>query len=70
VSISPVDEKATYTITVLHRAPDPGGAEAFVKFLLSRRGQALMRSAGLTLQPPKAVGSGVPPALRSALNRG
>jgi molybdate/tungstate transport system substrate-binding protein len=47
VSLSPVDENAAYTITVLNRAPNPAGARAFVKFLLGRQGSALLRAAGL-----------------------
>jgi molybdate/tungstate transport system substrate-binding protein len=70
VSISPADENATYTITVLHHAPNAKGAEAFVKFLLSSQGQSLLRAGGLSLQMPKAVGSGVPASLRSAVNGG
>jgi molybdate/tungstate transport system substrate-binding protein len=70
VSISPVDESTTYTITVLHHAPDAKGAEAFVKFVLGGQGQSLLRSAGLSLQLPKAVGSGVPAALRAAVGSG
>ncbi len=70
VSISPVDENATYTITVLHHAPNAKGAEALVKFLLSGPGQSLLRSAGLSLQTPKAVGSGVPASLSGAVGSG
>ncbi|HWD65792.1 MAG TPA: extracellular solute-binding protein [Solirubrobacteraceae bacterium] len=70
VPISPVDESATYTLTVLHHAPNAKGAEAFVKFLLSSQGQSLLHAAGLTLQTPKAVGSGVPASLSSAVNGG
>ena len=70
VPINPVDENATYTITVLRHAPNAKGAAAFVKFLLSGQGQSLLRSAGLSLQAPKAVGSGVPASLSSAVNGG
>lgn len=67
VPLSSIHEHATYTITVLNRAPNSTGAEAFVKFLLGSRGQSLLRAAGLTVQTPKAVGSGVPPSLSSAV---
>jgi molybdate/tungstate transport system substrate-binding protein len=70
VSISPVHEDATYTVTVLHHAPNAKGAEAFVKFLVSSRGQSLLRSAGLSLQTPGAVGSGVPVSLSGAVGSG
>lgn len=68
VSLSPVHEDATYTITVLHRAPNSAGAEAFVKFLLGSQGQSLLKAAGLTMQTPKAVGSGVPASLSSTVS--
>lgn len=67
VSLSPVDESATYTITVLNRAPNPKGARAFVKFLLGDKGRALMRSAGLRTG---AVGFGVPAWLRGTISVG
>jgi len=47
VSLAPIDERATYTIAVLNRAPDRAAAGAFVRFLLGPRGQALLRAAGL-----------------------
>lgn len=68
VSINPINEKATYTVTVLHHAPNPSGAAAFVKFLLSTTGQSLLRSAGLATEPVTAVGTGVPAPLRSTLS--
>ncbi len=68
VSINPIALHATYTITVLRRAPNQKGAEAFVKFLLSSQGQSALHSAGLTLVTPKAVGSGVPTSLSSAVH--
>jgi molybdate/tungstate transport system substrate-binding protein len=68
VSLAPVKETAEYTITVLNRAPDPAGADAFVKFLLSGEGQSLMRSVGLTVSAsPRATGAGVPSALSQVI---
>jgi molybdate/tungstate transport system substrate-binding protein len=68
VSLAPIDERATYTITVLNRAPDARGAAAFVRFLLGGKGRALMQAAGLDVSPsPRAIGSGVPAALGSLL---
>jgi molybdate/tungstate transport system substrate-binding protein len=64
VPITPVHERATYTITVLRRALHAPAAVAFVKFILGRRGQALLRRAGLTVAGHlKASGNGVPPGL-------
>ncbi len=68
VSLAPIHEEATYTITVLHHAPHAAGAEAFVKFLLGSQGQSLLRSVGLALQTPKAIGSGVPAGLSSTVS--
>jgi molybdate/tungstate transport system substrate-binding protein len=71
VSLSPIDERATYTVTVLHRAPDREGAVAFVRFLLGARGRALMRRAGLAvIAHPRATGTAVPTAVSAALSSG
>jgi molybdate/tungstate transport system substrate-binding protein len=71
VSLAPVSEQATYTITVLNNAPDEAGAIAFVKFLLSSQGQALMRAVGLSVATtPTAVGGGLPSALRAVIRTG
>jgi molybdate/tungstate transport system substrate-binding protein len=68
VSIAPIDAAATYTITVLRRAPDSKGAVAFVRFLLSARGRSLLRSAGLATETPHRVGSGVPVGLSTTIS--
>ncbi|MGH2915466.1 MAG: substrate-binding domain-containing protein [Solirubrobacteraceae bacterium] len=68
VSLAPVSESASYTITVLHRAPDPGGAVALVRFLLGPRGRSLLRSVGLTvIAAPRATGSGLPATLHPVI---
>jgi molybdate/tungstate transport system substrate-binding protein len=68
VTLGPIHEKAAYTITVLKRAPDQGGAMAFVKFLLGAQGQALLRRVGLTVTTaPVATGTGVPAALSEVI---
>lgn len=67
VPLGSVEETATYTITVLNRAPDVAGAESFVKFLLSRRGLRLLRRAGLVTQTPVAKGRGVPNKLSTVI---
>jgi molybdate/tungstate transport system substrate-binding protein len=69
VSLGSIDETATYTVTVLNRAPDTAGAEAFVKFLLSSQGMRLLKKVGLTTQTPVAKGSGVPYLLNTVIKR-
>lgn len=69
VSLGAIDETATYTITVLNRAPDAAGADSFVKFLLSSRGRRLLRKVGLATQTPVARGKGVPYLLNTVIKR-
>jgi molybdate/tungstate transport system substrate-binding protein len=70
VSLAPVALSASYTVSVLERAPHELGAEAFVAFLLGPQGRALLAAGGLTVAPrPVAVGSGIPAALRTVLER-
>ncbi len=60
--------KATYTITILNKAPHEAGAEAFVSYLLGSAGQAALKQDGFNLvSPPTVTGSGVPSALQSVL---
>jgi molybdate/tungstate transport system substrate-binding protein len=42
--------KALYTVTILHNATNPEGAEKFVAFLLGSDGQSLLKEHCLTLQ--------------------
>ncbi|BCJ35453.1 hypothetical protein Athai_29560 [Actinocatenispora thailandica] len=70
VSLAPVALAATYTVTVLNRAPQPAAAAAFVKYLLGARGVALLRKHGL--RPTDRVRltgdrSAVPATLRSTV---
>jgi molybdate/tungstate transport system substrate-binding protein len=67
-SIRPVHAGATYTITILERAPNGTGAEAFVRFFLGSQGRAFLGRNGLTLVPPVISGpaSAVPPSVRRA----
>lgn len=60
---------AQYTITILSRAPHEEAALAFVKFMLSKAGQKILKKNGLTpTTPPKVVGgSSVPGALKATL---
>jgi molybdate/tungstate transport system substrate-binding protein len=60
VSLGSIKEAATYTITVLNRAPDTVGGEAFVKFLLSAQGERLLNRVGLATVKPVAKGKSVP----------
>ena len=69
VPLTGEDLKATYTITVLNKAPHEAGAEAFVTYLLGTDGQAALKKDGFTLvSPPAVTGSGVPSGLSSVLS--
>lgn len=73
VSLAPVKLAATYTVTVVNHAPDPAGAAAFVKYLLSSPGNAVLRAGGVTVQAtPTLTGNrtDVPASVRSALPAG
>lgn len=71
VSLGSIHKSGEYTITTLHGAPDETAAVAFVKFLLSSRGQTLLRGVGLTVSPqPTSVGSGVPASLGGVIHAG
>lgn len=62
--------KATYTITILNKAPHEAGAESFVSYLLGPDGQAILKQDGFSLvSPPTVTGSGVPSALQSVLSQ-
>ncbi|HEU5004070.1 MAG TPA: extracellular solute-binding protein [Actinomycetota bacterium] len=59
---------ATYTITILNKASDEAGAEAFVNFLLGKTGQAFMTTDQFQLvTPPSVTGTGEPAGLNTAL---
>ena len=64
-----ITPKAVYTVTVLHGAPNPKGAEQFVRFLLGQDGRRLMKAHGLTVRKPELTGdaAAVPPAVRAML---
>lgn len=72
VAISPIQLAATYTITVLRGAPDPSGAVAFVRYLLSRAASHALAAAGLHEVTPTVSGprSDVPAGLRPSLPPG
>ncbi|MGD0239496.1 MAG: extracellular solute-binding protein [Streptosporangiaceae bacterium] len=68
VPLTGEDLKATYTITILNKAPHEAGAEAFVNYLLGSGGQAALKQDGFVLVSPATVtGSGVPSSLQSVL---
>lgn len=69
VPLTGEDLKATYTITVLNKAPHQAAAQAFVSYLLGSSGQAVLKQDGFTLiSPPKVTGTGVPAALNSVVS--
>jgi molybdate/tungstate transport system substrate-binding protein len=69
VPLTGVDLKATYTVTVLNRAPHEKAAAAFVSYLLGRSGQAVLRRNGFdVIAPPTVTGRGVPPSVRAVLS--
>ena len=67
VSLAPVYKYAAYTVTILNRAPNPAGAAALVRYLLSAAGGYTLKRNGLTPITPQFSGraSAVPGGLRS-----
>jgi len=63
---SAITPKAVYTVTILHSAPNPEGADKFVAYLLGSNGQILLKEHGLTLQKLRVSGdsSTVPQDIR------
>jgi molybdate/tungstate transport system substrate-binding protein len=53
VSLGSIKLNSTYTITVVHNAPNPSGAAAFVSFLLGPKGKAILKKEMIT--PTKLV---------------
>jgi molybdate/tungstate transport system substrate-binding protein len=51
-----ITPKAVYTVTILHNAPNPEGADKFVAYLLGSNGQNLLKEHGLTLQKMEVSG--------------
>ncbi len=69
VSLGPINLSATYTVTVLNRAPDRAAAVAFVSYLLGNKGRSALASQGFKpVEPPTVHGSTgtVSASLRSA----
>jgi molybdate/tungstate transport system substrate-binding protein len=72
VSLPPeITLKAVYTITILHRAPNPEGAAEFIAFLLGSDGQNLLKEYGLTLQDMRIAGdaSAVPQSIKAIIDK-
>jgi molybdate/tungstate transport system substrate-binding protein len=68
VTLGAIQLAATYTVTVLNKAPHASGATSFVNYLLGSKGQAILTAHGLTVvRPPQQSGSGVPSSLHSVL---
>lgn len=61
-----IDPKAAYTLTILEGAPHQTAAEAFIQYLFSPAGQAILKHHGLTILEPTLTGaaSAVPAVLR------
>jgi len=66
-----ITPKASYTVSILHNAPNPSGAERFLTFLLGPEGQSLMKEHGLAVQKPTLTGeaSGVPASVRALVEK-
>lgn len=72
VALGDLHLQATYTVSVLNKAADHDAGVAFVQYLFSDAGKALMTKHGLQLQPIKVTGDtgAVPSQLKSQLNAG
>jgi molybdate/tungstate transport system substrate-binding protein len=63
--------RAIYTVTVLHNASNPVGANQFVAYLLGRDGQNLLKEHGLTLPGMHISGdaSAVPQNIKAIIDK-
>jgi molybdate/tungstate transport system substrate-binding protein len=66
VSLSPAYKYAQYNATILNRAPNPLGAAALIRFLLSAQRSNTLKQSGLTATTPTFSGNvaSVPQSLR------
>jgi molybdate/tungstate transport system substrate-binding protein len=66
VTLGAVHLGATYTATVLNKAPHAAGGSAFVQYLLGPKGKSTLTADGLTLTPPTVSGdaSAVPSSVK------
>ena len=70
VALAPeITPKAVYTVTILHDAPNPRGADAFVAFLLGPQGQKLMQEHGVAVLPKPASTGPVPSQVQALLDK-
>lgn len=69
ISLAPIHDGATFTITIPTGAPDPGGAEALAAYLLGSRGRSMLKAHGLSVLTPHLSGSAaaLPPSLRTLI---
>lgn len=67
VSLSPVYKYAAYTVTILNHAPNPTGAAALVRYLLSSARSYTLRRNGLNPMTPQFSGrrASVPAGVRA-----
>jgi molybdate/tungstate transport system substrate-binding protein len=72
VPLTPVTLGATFTVTVVNRAPDPAGARAFAAYLLGPSGRSRLRAQGVRVQRATLSGpiAAVPDALRPLVGGG
>ncbi len=70
VTLGDIKLQATYTVSVLNKAPDNTAGIAFVQYLFSDAGKAFMTKHGLQLQPIKVTGAAgsVPAQLQTLLS--
>ena len=66
-----ITPKASYTVTILHNAANPSGAEQFLTFLLGPDGQNLMKEHGLAVQKLAVNGetSSMPASVRALVEK-
>jgi molybdate/tungstate transport system substrate-binding protein len=66
-----ITPKAVFTVSILHRAPNPEGADKFVAYLLGSDGRKLLLEHGLTLQKMEVSGdaSDVPHDIKVIMGR-
>jgi molybdate/tungstate transport system substrate-binding protein len=57
VGLGAIKLNSTYTITVLHNAPNQAGAEAFVSFVLGQKGKSILRKEKIVPMRPVVVGN-------------
>jgi molybdate/tungstate transport system substrate-binding protein len=69
---SEVQQKASYTLTILGDAQNPKGAERFVEFLLSQKGRELLAEHGVGVVKLKVAGDAqsLPVSLRTMIEAG